>query len=179
MKETTLKQRKKYECSFLSLYEDEVLLANGKKGKRVVINHPGGACILPVLPDGRIILTKQYRYPIKQISIEIPAGKKDDINEDGLVCAKRELEEETGYASDQIDHMYTFYPCVGYSDEKLDIFMAKNCYRVLNPKPMDDDENIDLLIVDKKEIIKILNEKQIKDGKTIIALQYYLSAGEL
>lgn len=179
MKETTLKHEKKYECSFLSLYEDDVLLANGKNGKRVVIKHPGGACVLPILPDGRIILTKQYRYPIKQVSIEIPAGKKDAIDEDSLICAKRELEEETGYVSNHISHMYTFYPCVGYSDEKLDIFIAKDCYQIMHPKPMDEDENIDLLIVDKHEIKEMLSEKKIKDGKTIMALQYYLLVGEL
>lgn len=179
MKETTMKHKKKYECSFLTLYEDDVLLFNGKKGKRVVINHPGGACVLPVLPDGKIILTKQFRYPIKQVTIEIPAGKKDDINEDSLACAIRELEEETGYASDHIEHMYTLHPCLGYSDEKLDIFIARDCYKVIQPKPMDDDENIDLLIVDIPEIKQMLKDKVITDGKTIIALQYILSVGEL
>ena len=174
MKETTLKHEKKYECSFLKLYEDDVLLNNGKVSKRVVVEHPGGACVLPILPDGKIILTKQYRYPIKEISVEIPAGKKDDISEDSLLCATRELEEETGYASKEIEHMYTFYPCVGYSDEKLDIFVAKNCYKVISPKPMDDDENIDLLIIEKHEVKQLMDEKKITDGKTIIALQYYL-----
>lgn len=174
MKEKTLTHQKKYECSFLTLYEDDVLLENNKVSQRVVINHVGGACVLPLTAEGKIILTKQYRYPIKEVSIEIPAGKKDDVHEEGLSCATRELEEETGYISHDIEPMYTFYPCVGYSDEKLDIFIAKNCLKIENPKPMDDDENIDLLILDMDEVQQLLKDGHIKDGKTIIAIQYYM-----
>ena len=174
MKETMLKRVKKYECSFLTLYEDDVKLPNQKISKRVVIKHPGGACVLPLLPDGKIILTKQFRYPIEQVSIEIPAGKKDVVGEDSLACATRELEEETGYQSNHISHMFTLHPCVGYSDEKLDIFIAKDCYKIDQPKPMDEDETIELLIVDRNEAKKLLEEGSITDGKTIIAIQYYL-----
>jgi len=174
MKEKTLTHHLKYQCSFLSLYQDDVLLENNKKSQRVVINHVGGACVLPLTTDGKMILTKQYRYPIKEISIEIPAGKKDFIGEEGLTCAKRELEEETGYQSDDIKLMYTFYPCVGYSDEKLDIFIARNCHLIDNPKPMDEDENIELLIINLNEAKDLLDNGIIKDGKTIIAIQYYM-----
>lgn len=174
MKETRLNRIKKYECSFLTLYEDDVQLANQKLGKRVVIKHPGGACVLPLLSDGRVILTRQYRYPIEQISIEIPAGKKDVLGEDSLACATRELEEETGYVSDDISHLFTLHPCVGYSDEKLDIFIAKNCYKVLSPRAMDEDENIAIMILNKHEVQKLLDDRKITDGKTIIALQHYL-----
>lgn len=177
MKETRLNRIKKYECSFLTLYEDDVQLANQKLGKRVVIKHPGGACVLPLLSDGRVILTRQYRYPIEQISIEIPAGKKDVLGEDSLACATRELEEETGYVSDDISHLFTLHPCVGYSDEKLDIFIARDCYKKENPKAMDEDENIDIFFVDKKEAKRLLDSGEVTDGKTIISLQYYLMMG--
>lgn len=174
MKEKTLTHVKKYQCSFLTLYEDDVLLDNHKVSQRVVINHVGGACVLPITKDKKIILTKQYRYSIQEISIEIPAGKKDFVNESGLFCAKRELEEETGYLSEEISLIYTFYPCVGYSDEKLDIFIANNCYPAINPKSMDEDEDIDVLILDLNEVETLLNDGMIKDGKTIIAIQYYM-----
>jgi ADP-ribose pyrophosphatase len=174
MKEIRLKRIKKYECSFLTLYEDDVQLPQKRFGKRVVIKHPGGACVLPILPNGDLILTKQYRYPIEQVSIEIPAGKKDVVGEDSLACAIRELEEETGYASHDIKHMFTLHPCVGYSDEKLDIFIAYDCYKVDQPKPMDEDESIELLIVDKAKAKEMLDSGLITDGKTIISIQYYM-----
>lgn len=174
MKETRLKRELKYRCSFLDLYEDDVSLPDGRVSRRVVIKHPGGASVLPMLPDGRIILTKQYRYPIERISIEIPAGKKDFIGEDGLTCAKRELEEETGYGSHQWKKMFDVDPCVGYSDERLHLFIAYDCYKIDQPKAMDDDEMIDLLIVNQEQIKKLLSDGSITDGKTIIALQHVL-----
>lgn len=174
MRETRIKREKKYETSFLALYEDDVRLSNDTIRKRVVIKHPGGACVLPVLPDGNVVLTLQYRYPIESIMIEIPAGKKDFFGEDSLTCAKRELEEETGYISDDYEHLFTLHPCVGYSDEVLDIFLAKNCIKKDNPKAMDDDEDIEVMIVNKEQIKALLRDGQITDGKTLVALQYYL-----
>lgn len=174
MNEKTLSSQLKFECSFLKLYEDEVQLSNGKKGNRIVLNHPGGASVLPITMDGQVILTKQYRYPIRSVSIEIPAGKKDYSSEDGLTCAKRELEEETGYRSSDWSLMFTFHPCVGYSDEKLDIFIAKHCTINPSPKPMDDDEHIELIIVHPRDIQALLQSNVITDGKTIMALQYYM-----
>lgn len=174
MKEIRLNRRLKYTCSFLELYEDDVKRPDGQLSQRVVIKHPGGASVLPLTPDGRVILVEQYRYPIDRISIEIPAGKKDHPSEDGLVCAKRELEEETGYGSDQWEKLYVVDPCVGYSDERLDLFLARSCYPIEHPKDMDDDEMIHVMIVDKQQIIDMLKNGEITDGKTIIALQYFL-----
>ncbi|RJX26941.1 MAG: NUDIX hydrolase [Acholeplasma sp.] len=174
MKEQRIKREKKYETSFLALYEDDVKLENNTIKKRVVIKHPGGACVLPLLPDKRVVLTVQYRYPIESIMIEIPAGKKDFYGEDGLSCAKRELEEETGYTSNDYEHLFTLHPCVGYSDEVLDIFLAKDCIKKENPKAMDEDEDIEVMIVDKEQIKALLRDGQVTDGKTLVALQYYL-----
>jgi ADP-ribose pyrophosphatase len=174
MNEKTISSQLKYECSFLKLYEDEVKLDQGKTAQRVVLQHPGGASVLPITESGQIVLTKQYRYPIRSLSIEIPAGKKDHKDEDGLTCAKRELEEETGYVSNDWELMFSFHPCVGYSDEKLDIFIAKHCTLKPQPKPMDEDEEIDLMMVDPCDVEKLIQSNIITDGKTIIALQYYL-----
>ncbi len=174
MNEKTISSQLKYECSFLKLYEDEVTLKHGKVSQRVVLEHPGGASVLPITESGQIILTKQFRYPIKSVSIEIPAGKKDHKHEDGLSCAMRELEEETGYVSSDWKLMFSFHPCVGYSDEKLDIYIAKHCTLKPSPKPMDDDEDIDLMMVDPADVEKLIESNVITDGKTIIALQYYM-----
>ncbi len=174
MNEKTKRSQLKYECSFLKLYEDEVELKNGRTSQRIVLKHPGGASVLPMTQDGKIILTQQYRYPISHVSIEIPAGKKDHVHEDGLTCAKRELEEETGYISNEWELMFQFHPCVGYSDEKLDIFIAKNCTKKHMPKAMDEDEDIDLLLINPEDIPALLKSNVITDGKTLIALQYYM-----
>jgi ADP-ribose pyrophosphatase len=174
MKETRIHRELKYSCTFLELYEDKVKLHDGRISQRVVIKHPGGACVLPITPEGHVILTKQYRYPIERMSIEIPAGKKDVVGEDGLMCAMRELEEETGYGSKIWEKLYAVDPCVGYSDERLDLFVARACYKIEHPKDMDEDETIDVMIVDKYQIQNMLKDGSITDGKTIIALQHYL-----
>jgi ADP-ribose pyrophosphatase len=174
MNEKTVKSVRKYACSFLELYEDEVILKSDKQASRVVIKHPGGASVLPITSSGHIILTKQHRYPIHQDTIEIPAGKKDFVGEAGLDCAKRELEEETGYVSKHFEQIYAFHPCLGYSDELLDIFIAFDCVPKADPKAMDEDEDIEVMLIQKADILPLLNSGKITDGKTIIALQYYL-----
>ncbi|PKK93607.1 MAG: ADP-ribose pyrophosphatase [Tenericutes bacterium HGW-Tenericutes-6] len=173
MIEKRLKRQHKYTCSFLDLYEDDVLV-NGLEKKRVVIKHPGGAAVLPITKEGTILLTKQYRYPIEKVSIEIPAGKKDRLEEDALTCAKRELEEETGYQSNHFEHLYDLHPCLGYSDELLIIYIAYDCEKVLNPRTQDDDESIEVMEIKIDEIENLLKSGIITDGKTLIALQYIL-----
>ena len=173
MKETKLKTKKVYEYRFLSVDEDEVLLSNGKQTKRIILRHPGGAAVLPITTDGEILLIKQYRYPIHQALYEVPAGKLDDDDPSSLTCAMRELEEETGYVSNEVKKIYTIHPCVGYSDEKLDLFIAFNCTKKENPKSMDSDEAIEVNTFSTDAIKSMLESGLITDGKTLIALQYY------
>ncbi len=163
-----------YKCFFMKLYEDKVLLPNNKTSKRIYIEHSSAAAILPVTKEGKILLVKQYRYPIKSVSIEIPAGKKDFLGEDGLLCAKRELEEETGYMSDEIEKIIDLNSCVGYSNEMIEVFIAKNCYKLENPKPTDDDEFIELMEFSVKDVKRLMKDKKIQDAKTLVALQNYL-----
>ena len=174
MYEKQIKSRKVYECSFLELFEDDVLLQNGNTSKRVYVKHIGAACVLPITKDGLLVLTKQYRYPIRSISIEIPAGKKDATDETGYDCIKREIEEETGYQSDEFIYVYGIHNCVGYSDELIEVFIAKNCYKVDNPLPPDDDEFIELLFCTVAEALKMIKNKEITDVKTIVAIQHYV-----
>lgn len=176
MKERQLSHQLLYECFFMKLYEDEVLLPNKKTSKRIYVEHDGASAVLPITRDKKILLIKQFRYPIRQVSIEIPAGKKDEPGEDGLVCAKRELEEETGYQSGNIVRLNDLHNCVGYSNEMIEMFIAYDCEKVENPLPMDEDEFIELLEVTIEESKELLRTGQISDAKTIIALQHlYLS----
>lgn len=162
-----------YECFFMKLYEDEVLLPDGNKSKRIYVKHDGASAVLPITKEGNILLTKQFRYPIRQVSIEIPAGKKDAPDEDGLLCAKRELEEETSYRSNNIKKIQNIYSCVGYSNEEIELFIAYDCEKVDNPLSMDEDEFIELMSVSVSESKELLSSGQITDVKTIVALQYY------
>ncbi|MBU1094796.1 MAG: NUDIX hydrolase [Firmicutes bacterium] len=174
MKETTKSSKIVYECSFMKLYEDEVILDNLQTSQRVYIKHPGAAAILPITKDQKIILINQYRYPIGKVNLEVPAGKKDDINEDSFECAHRELEEETSHISSEMSFFKRIYPCVGYSNEYVDLFIAKNCEKIENPKAMDVDENIECVFLSLDEVKDLIKTEQIGDAKTLILLQAYL-----
>lgn len=173
MKEIKIGSKKVYEHKFLSIEEDLVKLPNDASSTRVILRHPGGAAILPITKDGHILLIKQFRYPINQELIEIPAGKLD-IGETSLTCAIRELEEETAYVSHHIEHLMSIHPCVGYSDEMIDLFIAYDCEKIKEPKSMDEDEFIEVGAYSISEIEDMLDKQEITDGKTLIALEHYL-----
>ena len=174
LKEKTISSKKVYECFFMKLYEDKVLLPDNKESNRIFIKHDGASAVLPITRDGKIILIKQYRYPVKQVMIEIPAGKKDEPSEDGLLCAVRELEEETGYRSNDIRKFQDLHNCVGYSNEMIELYIAYDCEKIDQPKSGDDDEFIELLLVTNEEAKALLKQGKITDAKTIITLQHYL-----
>lgn len=173
MEEIKVGSKRVYEHKFLSVDEDLVKLPNNVTSTRVVLRHPGGAAVLPITKDHKILLIKQFRYPINQELIEIPAGKLDP-NESSLVCAMRELEEETSFISNHFEFLMSIHPCVGYSDEMIDLFIAYDCERINDPKSMDDDEFIEVKAYTLNEIEYLLNNQQITDGKTIIACEHYL-----
>lgn len=173
LEEKQLTHDLKYECFFMKLYEDEILLPNNKKSKRIYIMHNSAAAVLPVTKTGHIVLVNQYRYPIRSVSLEIPAGKKDYKGEDGKLCAMRELEEETGYGSNDVSHLTDIHSCVGYSNEMIELFIAKNCEKIDHPKPSDDDEFLEIVEYTPEELKTMLRDGKIKDAKTLVALQQY------
>lgn len=174
MRETSLKSKKVYTCSFMEVFEDDVRLPDDRIAQRSYIKHPGGAAMLATTKHGQVILVKQYRYPLDEIIYEIPAGKMDIKNESFKACAIRELEEETGYKSDDVSFLYQLYPCVGYSDEIIEIYQAKNSYLVEKPIDKDLDEFIEVYLFTKNEVQKLIENNQIKDGKTLLALTSWL-----
>ena len=105
--ETKVKSETIYDGVLLHVRRDTVKLPNGNEAKREWIKHPGASSVIPIFPDGQIILVKQYRYPIEKITLEVPAGKLDSPDEDPLECAIRELSEETGYKSGNIYKLTT------------------------------------------------------------------------
>lgn len=172
--EKKLSSKEVYRKPFLVIYEDQVMLPNDKQASRVYVKHIGAAAVLPITKDGRIVLTRQYRYPISQNSLEIPAGKKDSSDELGIDCVTRELEEETGFTSSRIEPLFDFFTCVGYSDEKIELFVAHDCVLKEDRLQPDEDEFIEVAIYSLDEVKSMLKDGTIKDGKTILAIQSYL-----
>ncbi len=111
LKESTVSSKKVYDGSFLDVRKDIVNLPNGNTSTREWINHPGAACIIPIMSDGRLALIKQYRYPVKSIMIELPAGKLDE-GEKPESCALRELEEEIGYLAEKLTFVSKIHPAI-------------------------------------------------------------------
>lgn len=173
MKEKTLNSTQVFKNNFMDLYVDDVLLPDGNTTTRTYIKHDGAAAVLPITKDGKLVLTKQYRYPVRKISIEIPAGKKDSKTETGLECVKREIEEETGYNSDTFKHIHDIHNCIAYSDEMIELFIAYDCFLVEDRLTPDDDEFIEPLVVTLEEAEKLIETNEITDLKTLYTISYY------
>ena len=152
----------------LHVKRDTVKLPNGHEAVREWIKHPGAASVIPLLPDGRIIMVRQYRYPVGQVTLEVPAGKFDREGEDGKACAERELAEETGYRAKKIEKLTTIATTVGFSNEYIQLFVATG----LTPGQQhpDEDEFINTVKVPLKEAVKMTKDGRIIDAKTIISV---------
>lgn len=154
-----------YDGHFLKVSRDSVRMPDGKVSHREYIRHPGAVAILPLLPDGRVLLERQYRYPNDKVFIEFPAGKIDP-GEDLLEAAKRELQEETGYTAGRWRFVCTIHNAISYSDEHLELFLAEDL--VPGPQKLDDGEFIDLFSVTVAELLDMVRRGEITDVKTII-----------
>lgn len=174
LKEKRLSTELAYKGSFLTIYHDEVIVPNGNRSSREVVRHPGAAGIIAFV-DGKMIIEKQYRYAVDEVLLEIPAGKRDK-GEDTIVTASRELEEETGYHSDDLKFLGSVYSSVGFCDEKIDIYLAKNL--VKTKTSFDQDEIIELEYYTLEDVKKMIKEGKIKDGKTIAAIGLYMISEE-
>ncbi len=169
--ENWTKKELKYEGKIFNLWVGEAKLDNGKIAKRDIVEHPGGVGIVPVLDD-QIILVKQFRIAIGREIIEIPAGKLEK-GEKPEACAYRELEEEIGYKAKKLIHIASFYSSVGFTDEKLHIYIAPELIET-NQK-LDTDENIEIVKIPISQISSKLAKKEFEDAKTIVGLQGLLS----
>lgn len=109
----------------LHAYRDRVTLPNGSPAVRELIRHPGAVAVVPLTADGKVIIERQFRYPLGTVITEIPAGKLDGPTEDRLKAAKRELREETGYTAEEWISLGDYYPAAAYSDERLTMYLAR------------------------------------------------------
>lgn len=157
----------------IKLRVDQVLLPNGKKAAREIIRHPGAAAIMPFTKDGKMIFVEQYRKPIEQAILEIPAGKIDPEDKSPKETGIRELEEETGYLAEKIELLTSMYTTPGFTDELIYIYKAEGLKKVSQPKSGDDDEFIKIKILSFDQAWTAYENNKIRDAKTISALLFW------
>lgn len=152
----------------LHVKRDTVKLPNGDTSTREWIKHQGAAAVLPVLPNGDIILVKQYRYPIGKVTLEIPAGKLDTPTEEPLVCATRELSEETGYTAANYQKLTTLATTVGFSNEYIHIYLATGL--TSGKQHTDADEFINVVMMPLDKAMAMVDDGTIYDAKSVTAI---------
>ncbi|QDF96622.1 NUDIX hydrolase [Azoarcus sp. DD4] len=165
--ESELNSEAVFDGVLLKVRRDRVLLPDGKESVREYIRHPGAVVIVAVLPDGGLVFERQFRYPLRRSFLELPAGKID-AGEHILDCAKRELREETGYEAAVWRHLGVMHPCIGYSDERIEVFLATELSEV--GSALEDGEFLEILSFSPAEARAGVLDGRITDAKTISAL---------
>lgn len=164
--ETFVSSEEVFKGKLLHVVRDTVTLPNGHSATREYIKHPGAACIVAEFEDGKLLLERQFRYPLGQVMIEFPAGKLDR-GENPLVAAQRELKEETGYWARSWHTLGHMHPHIAYADEVIHIFHANGL--VQGEAKLDQDEFLELFAATPDEIATMIADNRITDGKTITA----------
>lgn len=166
-------RRLKHKGSMLSFYEDTIVTPDGNTAKWDFIEHSGAAAVVPVMPDGKILLVRQFRNALDRETLEIPAG---GINpgEPPLEAAARELEEETGYKSASLEHLISLATAVAFCNEIIEIYVARDLTKTV--QHLDEDEFIDVESYSFEEISDMIYSGKIQDSKTIAAVMAYVQA---
>ncbi len=164
-----LNSRRLYEGKILNLRVDEIVLGNGRKTTREVVEYRGAVTLIPVLDDA-ILFVRQFRYPVGEELIELPAGKIEE-NEHPDATAYRELIEETGYRPGQLQLLSRFYTAPGYSTEEMYLFLASELEKAeMDP---DYDEIIEPVMIPVEKVKDMLRKDEFHDAKTILGLLFY------
>ncbi|MFN4264242.1 MAG: NUDIX domain-containing protein [Aquabacterium sp.] len=167
--ETTVSSETVYRGHFLELKRDVVALPDGKQAGREYVIHPGAVMVIGLLPDGRLVMERQYRYPVRQTMIEFPAGKLDP-GEGGMACAQRELLEETGYRARRWARAGVMHPVIGYATEVIEIWFADEL--TLGERHLDAGEFLDVFSASQDELEAWMHNGQLTDAKTIVGMMW-------
>lgn len=168
LKETKISSKLLFK-GVLNVRLDEVKLLNGNKSTRIYFEHRGASGILPV-EDGHVYLVQQYRYPIRQVTWEIPAGKREK-GQSFLACARAELKQETGLTAKSLKEALVFHPCNAFSDEEQHLYVATGLKR--GKDCPDEDEFLNVQKFPLEKAYKMVEKGEITDAKTILMLQWY------
>lgn len=167
--EKTLNSQTVYDGKIIKVLKDDVEISDGHKSFREVVRHSGGVVILAIKPSEKgksVLFVKQFRYPMKEVLLELPAGKLE-YGEDPFEAGKRELEEETGYCANKWTDLGYVYTSPGYSDEKLYLYKAEDLY--FTKSHPDEGEILQALEIEIDDAIKMINNGEINDAKTLCA----------
>jgi len=167
LKETRLNTAVMYEGNFIQVHKDSVQLPDGSVASREYITHPGAVAVLAMLDNGNLVMERQFRYAPQREYIELPAGKIDH-GEDILLTAQRELLEETGYVANQWIHLATVWPCIGYTNERMEYFLARGLTH--QGRKLDDGEFLEVFELPLPEAIEWIRSGKINESKTIVGL---------
>lgn len=169
LRETQLSSREVYRGHFLEVRRDEVRLPDGKTAPREYVVHPGAVMIVPLLDDGRLLMERQFRYPVGQAMIEFPAGKLDP-GETVQACAARELEEETGFRAAEWARAGLIHPVIGYATEIIEIWFARGLHA--GTRHLDEGEFLDIFSASLEQLDAWLREGRLTDSKTISGMYW-------
>lgn len=155
----------------IDYYQDTMKIPNGTTAKWDFINHKGAAAVVAVKDDGRLLMVRQYRNALERETLEIPAGGLNGADEPTEIAAARELEEETGYTAGKMELLISLYTTVAFCNEKIDVYLATDLKN--GHQHLDDDEFLNVESHDIEELIQLIYDCKIQDGKTISALLAY------
>ena len=167
LEEKTLTQERLYQGRIINLRRDTVALANGREALREVVEHTGGVCVAALTKEGEVLLVEQFRYPYKEVLLEIPAGKLEK-GEEAEICGRRELAEETGARAEKFVSLGRLYPSPGYCAEI--IYMYAACGLSFGEQNLDEDEFLNVKRIKLEEAVNMVLENKITDAKTQAAL---------
>jgi ADP-ribose pyrophosphatase len=167
LKETQLDSALVFEGNFIKVSRDSARMPDGSTSSREYIKHPGAVTVMALLDNGNLVMERQFRYAPQQEFVELPAGKIDP-GEDILLTAQRELLEETGYVASEWTHITTAWPCIGYSDERIEYFLARGLTH--QGSQLDDGEFLEVFELSLADAIDWVRTGRITDSKTIVGL---------
>lgn len=166
-----LKRELMYHGVLIDFYQDTMRIPGGHEVKWDLISHKGAAAVVAVKDDGTLFMVRQYRNPLGRMTLEIPAGGLDSREEPPIACAKRELEEETGYKAGKIEHLIDIFTTVAFCDEKISIYVATDL--IPSKQNLDEDEFINVESYKIEDLIQMIYDGKIQDSKTVSGLMTY------
>jgi len=166
-----IKRELVYKGAIVNLYKDYVRTPAGHVAEWDYIGHKGAAAVVPVTSEGKILMVHQYRNAIDRLTVEIPAGARDSLDEDSLVCASRELEEETGFRSDNLELLIQLKTAVAFCNEFIDVYVARDL--IPSRQNLDEDEFINVKEYSVEELKSMIFAGELQDAKTVAAIMAY------